>query len=125
MAKLKKKKTTELQQEFIKDEFQDIVNLASEIIGAECCDTVMQGCREKGEENMTKYQITADPYSAPTLNEQANLAAFENYFYKNYGKWKDRCYFDSPSQAFFALIKAWQIWNKDLSKDIKEGYINQ
>lgn len=116
-------KTTELQQEFIVDEFSDIVNLASEIIGFRCCDTTMQGDSEKGDKEGTKYQITADPYSARTLADRINLAAFEDYFYENFGKWKDRAYFDTPSQAFFALIKAWQIWNKHLSPDLKQGYL--
>ncbi len=116
-------KTTDLQQEFIEDEFQDVVNFASKLIGFHCCDTVLSGDRGRGDDNTVKFQITADPYSANNLEDRINLAAFENYFYENYGKWKDRCYFDSPTQAFFALIKAWTIWNKDLSKEIKNGYI--
>ena len=117
-------KTINLHQEFIKDEYNDLVKLASEIIGFKCCDTVMQGDPSKNDNHGTKYQITADPYSTTNKEDRINLTAFENYFYKNYGKWKDRCYFDTPAQAFAAIIKAWNIWNVYLEKEIKEKFIS-
>jgi len=116
-------KTTNLQQEFIKDEFNDCVNLASEIIGCKCCDTVMQGDRDKGDEYGTKYQILPDSFRAKTVSDKVKLAGFEEYFYDNFGKWKERCYFDTPAQAFFNLMKAWHIWNNSLEKEIKNKYI--
>ena len=69
------------------------------------------------------FGITIDPYAAPSIEERINLAAFESYFYENYGNKKDRCYFDTPYIAFFVLTKAWNIWNRHLDKEIKENYI--
>jgi hypothetical protein len=116
-------KTTDLQQEFIKDESQDMVRLASEIIGCECSDTGMQGDRKKDDQEGTKYQMLPDPYKAKTIEDRNNLFAFEDYFNANFGKWKERPYFDTPAQAFFNLIKAWQIWNHHLPENIKAKYI--
>lgn len=117
-------KTTDLHQEFIADEFNDLVKLASRIIGFKCCDTVMHGDSEKGDDIETKYQITPDAYSTSETKDRINLIAFEDYFYDNYGKWKERCYFDSPSQAFAAIIKAWDIWNNHIEREIKEEYFS-
>ena len=114
-------KTTNLHQDTIIDEYKDIITLANELFGFRCCDTVMQG--DDRNDLGTKYQITIDPYAAPSIDERINLAAFESYFYENYGSKKDRCYFDTPYVAFFALTKAWNIWNNHLDNGIKEKYI--
>lgn len=113
--------------EFIKDhdKFQECVNFASRIIGVECCDTVMKGDSEKGDMDGIKYQILPDPYEAKTMEKRNDLLGFESYFYKHYGKWKDRPYFDTPSEAFFNIIKAWNIWNTNLSPDAKAKYVNR
>jgi hypothetical protein len=112
-------------KEFISDEFQEGVAFASRIIGVDCSDTVMQGDSSKGDRSGIKYQILPDPYQAKTMEERNNLLGFEDYFYKHYGKWKDRCYFDTPSEAFFNVIKAWHIWNYSLSPDAKAKYIKK
>jgi len=118
-------KTTELHQEYITDEYSDTVKFASEIIGFTCSETILLGDRAKGDEGPDKYQIIPDPYSASNNSDRINLAAFENYFYDNFGKWKDRCYFDTPSEAFYALMKAWHIWHNHLEHENKSQYIKQ
>jgi hypothetical protein len=118
-------KTIDLQQEYIDDSFQDCVEMASKIFGVECCDTVMQGDREKGDSDGIKYQILPDSYSAKTRELKVDFLAFESYYYDNFGKWKGRCYFDTPYEAFFNLIKAWEIWTKYLEQEIKQSYIEK
>ena len=107
------------------DHFQECVNFASRIIGIECSDTVMTGDSEKGDRAGIKYQILPDPYETKTMEERNDMLGFESYFYKHFGKWKDRPYFDTPSEAFFNVIKAWNIWNTSLSPDAKGKYINR
>lgn len=114
--------TTKLQQEFIKDEYEDVVRLASKLIGTNCCNTIMEGNPKKGDGGRAKYQITPNIHLIKEDSQKINITAFNNYFYDNFGKWKDCCYFDTPSQAFFALIKAWAIWNDDLQNNIKLKY---
>ena len=118
-------KTTNLQNEFIKDSFQDCVEIASRIFGTNCYDTVMQGDREKGDSEGTKYQILPEIPKNSTREVKVNFLAFETYFYDNFGKWKDRCYFDTPHEAFFNLIKAWEIWTKNLETETKQKYVDQ
>jgi hypothetical protein len=117
--------TTDLQQEFIKDSFHDCVEVASKIFGTKCFDTVMQGDREKGDSEGTKYQILPEIPLNSTKELKINFLAFESYFYDNFGKWKDRCYFDTPYEAFFNLIKAWEIWTKYLEANTKQKYLDQ
>jgi hypothetical protein len=117
--------TLDEHQENIKNEFQECVSFASRIIGVRCSDTVMQGDLSKGDNGGLKYQILPDPYEAKTTEARLDLFGFEDYFYKHYGKWKDRCYFDTPSEAFFNLIKAWHIWNNTISPDSKARFIER
>jgi hypothetical protein len=118
-------KTINLQQEFITDSFHDCVEMASRIFGTKCYDTVMQGDPEKGDSIGTKYQILPEIPVTSSRDEKINFLAFESYFYENFGKWKDRCYFDTPFEAFFYLIKAWEIWTKYLDQEVKQKYIEQ
>lgn len=114
------------QKEFIKDEFLECVEFASKIIGINCCDTLTIGDPEKeGEDKSTKFVITPDPYSTDKIEDRNNLLAFEKYFYEHYGKWKDRCYFDTPYEAFFNIIKAWQIWKNNIPPHIKGEYLKR
>lgn len=95
--------------------------LAGEILGVKCCDTVMSGDRDLNVD-ITYFQITPDPYSAKSENERKEYEAFNDYFYENYGKHKERCYFDTEHEAFYNIVKAWKIWNHILTENDKEKY---
>lgn len=103
--------------------FFDCVNLASEIIGVKCSTTMMNGDPEKGDLE-PKYQIVPDPYTINDSEKRLEFLAFEDYFYENFGKWKGRSYFDSPSQAFVGIMKAWHIWNSG-SYELKKTYVKE
>lgn len=113
-------------REFINDEFLECVEFASKIIGIECSDTVMKGDPEmEGNDKSTKYQITPDPYVTKDKEKRDDLLAFEKYFYEHYGKWKDRCYFDTPYEAFFNIVKARHIWDSNIPPHIKKEYLDR
>ena len=103
------------------DTLHECTILAGHILGVECCDTVMKGDRAL-DFDITFFQITPDPYQAPTETERRNYDAFNNYFYANYGKHKDRCYFDTEQEAFYNIVKAWNIWKHLLTDDVKKEY---
>ncbi len=96
--------------------------LAGHILGVECCDTVTKGDREL-DFDITYFQITPDPYKAKTKEEREDYQAFNNYFYKNFGKHKDRCYFDTEHEAFYNIVKAWKIWKHILTTEEKQEYV--
>src|SRR4051812_39566445 len=57
--------------------------LAGKILGVRCNDTVGTGY----------VQITPDQWAAKTEQESKEYAAFNDYFYKNYGTREGRCHF--------------------------------
>ena len=93
--------------------------LAGKILGVPCCDTSM-GDSESRE--VTFYRITPDQYAAKTDQESKDYDAFNNYFYKNFGKKDDRCYFATEYEAFYNITKACSIWKEVLSGDEKKAY---
>jgi hypothetical protein len=97
--------------------------LAGHILGVRCCDTVMSGDREL-DVDITYFQITPDPYGAKTEAERKEYEAFNDYFYENYGKHKDRCYFDTEHEAFYNIVKAWKIWKGILTDEEKSKYFH-
>lgn len=103
------------------DALFELTLLAGEILGVECNDTVMAGDRTK-DFDITYYQITPDSYRATDGEARKNYEAFTNYFYANYGKHKDRCYFDTVHEAFFNIVKAWKIWENILDETEKGKY---
>ena len=74
--------------------------LAGEILGVPCYDTIMTGDKDL-DFDITYYQIAPDEHQESTKEKQDNYARFNNYFYSNYGKHKDRCYFDTQHEAFY------------------------
>jgi len=97
--------------------------LAASILGVRCCDTTMSGDREL-DFDITYFQITPDPYAAKTEEERKEYEAFNDYFYENYGKHKDRCYFDTEQEAFYNIVKAWKIWKGILTDEEKSKYFH-
>ena len=67
--------------------------IASTVLGFTCSPTVMDGDLPE-EQGKTFYQITPDPYKNTNPEQRLNLQAFNAYFYENYGKRDDRCFFD-------------------------------
>lgn len=100
------------------NEFFECGLLASRILGVECSDTAYSGTDEDGNK-VIYFQITPDSHEASTENEEANYEAFNYYFYQNYGMERDRCYFATPYEAFYNLIKAWAIWETVLDEPTK------
>jgi hypothetical protein len=101
-----------------KDILFECTLLAGKILGVRCNDTEMGSVSE----GRATFQITPSPEDAATEKEFREYQAFLVYFYENYGVREDRCYFATEYEAFFNLIKAWQIWKEILVDDERKEY---
>jgi len=86
--------------------------LAGKILGVRCNDTEGKGY----------VQITPDQWAAKTEKESKEFAAFNDYFYKNYGTGKGKCQFSNEYEAFYNVVKAWKIWSEVLTEEEKKKY---
>ena len=86
--------------------------LAGRVLGVRCNDTVGEGY----------VQITPDQWAAKTEKESKEYAAFNDYFYANYGTSEGVCQFKTEHEAFFNVVKAWKIWSEILTEEEKKEY---
>lgn len=105
------------------NELKEFTSLAAKVIGVKECGMITS----IGQNNIVLIQIYIVKGNEFVYAERIELLAFNLFFRNNFGNKKNdelSCFFETPYEAFYALIKAWNIWKNSLDKEIKESFIS-
>ncbi len=97
----------------------EFADLAAQIIGVKEIRVAFCG---------NNFRLDISNYPPLKREDKINIAAFNFYFYKNYGYHSNgnyHCDFKTLHEAFYYLLKAWYKWNCSLDTEIKKTFLDE
>lgn len=114
-------------------EYEELMEVAKSITGFDCeignseRDLFVEEFkeREKLPKDKLFYFIRIDTNNIPDSKEEKILDAFNEYFTRNYSLFRNRLYFESPSDAVDKLKIAWNQWNNHYPTELKNELLDK